>query len=285
MKLNKILMASAVVIAAASSTVASAAGVFTVCPTCADAGYTNRLGTFQSDYIAGNYQEVVTLTPTGAGGGTFAYSILWQGSDFELGGTAVVDPGFGTAVSTGLSNTYTLYATLYGTGTYTVSASGNPSQPNVQFNPDLGGSLSLFADLEGITVTNDFTTMVGGDAWTLGFIDNARPLLSGVVTAAEGNLKGDGVSPDFGSFGVQTTVNLINPDGENFFSDPRPFFNASFEAGNFNEYWLGTLGNDPVTSRLGGGAQITFDNVPEPASLALVGIALCGAALARRRRA
>lgn len=281
MKTSKILKTVVAIAAVAASGFASAAGVFTVNPTAADPTYVNLLGSFQSDYIAGNYQEVVTLTPATPLGGTFAYSIFWRGTEFDLGGVAV-DTGLGDSspVSTGLGVSYTLFATLYGSGTYTLSNAG--PTPDVAFSPALGGTLNLFADFSGVGVTNP---ALGGNPFILSNIQNQRTLLTGTVTAASGQLNATGVGNNFGSFGVETTVSLVNPDGENFFSGPRPFFNASFEAGNFNGYWLQTIGNTPVTRTLGGGAQITFDNrIPEPSGIALAGMALIAAGFALRRR-
>lgn len=279
MKLHKTLIAASAGVALFAAGAAHAAGVFTVNPTNADPLYTNLLNSFQSDYIAGNYQEVVTLTPTGLTTGIFDYSILWTGSEFRLGGAQVIS-GFNTpGASTGLANTYTLYATLQGTGTY--SLTGPALTPNVTFMPALGGVLDLFADVGGIGST---APLLGSNPFAI-VTDNARHLLTGTVTAANGQLNNAGVGGDFGSFGVETTLSLVNPDGENFFTGPRPFFTASFEAGNFNGYWLGTFNNTVTTRTLGGGAQITFDNVvPEPSGIALFGLALCAAGFVGRRR-
>lgn len=276
MNFKALAVGGAIAVTSAFLGSASAAGVFSVTPTDVNAGYTNTLGTFSADFIEGNYDEIITLTPTGASGGTFAYSIIWTGSAFKLGGVNVVNPGDSTGFSTGLANTYSLYATLYGTGTYTVSGG------DITFTPSLGGTLSLYSDLGGFTYTPPVN---GGDPFTFGFLNDNSLLLSGVVTAAEGNLKTCGVGGDCGSFGVETTVALESPFGDAFFDSPRPFFNMSFTAGNFNQYWIGTIPESPVTARVGGGAQIRFDNrVPEPSAAALAGLALVALAWARRRR-
>ena len=174
MKTSKILKTVVAIAAVAASGFASAAGVFTVNPTAADPTYVNLLGSFQSDYIAGNYQEVVTLTPATPLGGTFAYSIFWRGTEFDLGGVAV-DTGLGDSspVSTGLGVSYTLFATLYGSGTYTLSNAG--PTPDVAFSPALGGTLNLFADFS-VLVWSRFERRAS-DLWSFALSREGPPCI------------------------------------------------------------------------------------------------------------
>lgn len=271
MNIRNLVLSATVGVATLSSGTVYGAGVFTVNPANMDATYTSLLSSFQSDYIAGNYLEVVTIKA----GNTFSWSLAWTGTQFNLGGVAVQDGLNPTGPSTGLNNSYVLYATMQGTGTYTQSGS------TITFDPTPGGSLNLYA-AKGV----GFTAPASGDnLYTIMTAGAVHTLLTGAVTAAAGTLK-QGTGNDFGSFDVGTSAALVNPDGDNFFTAPLPFFNASFEAGNFNNYWLPLQGGNVVlgTYPLSGSAQITFGSVPEPPGLALAGLALAAAGLASRRR-
>jgi PEP-CTERM motif len=285
MRLRQVVAAVSVVLVVGLSPVVQATPALTVKP--GSLGYSSILTTFDADLIEGRYEEVVTLTPTGATSGSFAYSFVWEAQNFVRNGSSVGCVGGFPNQCTGLGSSYSMFATLQGSGTYSLSAPFDPMnpafQPDVVFTPDLGASISLKVAGAPLVLT---APVSGAGAW--GVASGVAPqieLITGDVIVAEGELR-PGVGTDFGSFGTITTADLTSPAGEAFFTGPRPFFDITLTAGNFNSYWLGQLGNTETTRTLGGQAQLTFANVPEPTSLALVGLALVASGVvAVRRRA
>ncbi len=279
MRVHQVLAAVSATFLFAGVSAVHAAPALTVNP--GSLGYASILPTFNADLIEGRYEEVVTLTPGNATSGTFAYSFAWVGQSYALNGAAVgCATGFPT-FCTGLGSSYSMFATLQGTGAYSLTPTANPLQPIVTFTPAAGAGISLLVTGSPITLTQPAT---GAGGFTVTSTAPQIALISGTVTQAGGVLR-PGVGTDFGSFGTITTAALTNPFGEQFFTAPRPFFNTTFTAGNFNQYWLTQLGNTPVTSVLGGQAQLTFANrVPEPSALALAGLALLAAGVASRRQ-
>ena len=88
---------------------------FTVDPT--DSGHTIGSPTFTASAISGNYLEAVhSSAPSPSGTGTFALTSIIDLTNFQFNNLPIRN---GT---TGLGNTYDLYAVLTGTGTYALSS-------------------------------------------------------------------------------------------------------------------------------------------------------------------
>jgi len=279
MKSNIVKAAIALGAAAFSIGSVQATGVFTVDPTNLDPAYKGNSATgvapFQSDYIAGNYNEVVTLS--GGATGTFSYSILWSATGFQLNNLPLnINTGLGTPGNV-FPSQYVLWATLQGSGTYDLTGS------TLSFTPNTGGMFNLYAasDLTSSAPAN------GSTPFTVAPIGTQYDLITGTVVSANGTVFGGCPDSNCGSFGVTTDISLVDPNGKKFFTSPDPFFNVAFTAGNFKDQaTVQQLLNAAATggnANISGGAQVTFNNVPEPSALALVGLGLFAAGLARRK--
>jgi hypothetical protein len=212
--------------------------------------------------MTGNYAEVITFD----GLGNFAVSIKWQAGQFVADDGVNALPG----VTTGLGNTYGVYALFKGTGT----VAGGPTDFSFALNP--GGTLDLYLDrFAGITTFTQPAT--GNLAWTTANDGDDSLLGSGNALYGSGNLNtGCSGGINCGSFG-QTTNFSLTATGSQFFILPVPFYNLTFESGQFNNF-------TPVGTQVINGSLDAVFAVPEPGTLALLGLSLVGIGALRRNR-
>lgn len=280
---NVLAIAAGAVMALGASQAMADAPQFTINPGFLD----TTASAFVANQILGSSSELLHTTATGHNASGWL-----QMSGFSLNGNPVKHTGI--VDNYGLYVTFQLADTLSSGGLNGSNSVNTLTLLNFQFWAD-PGSADTFTKADATNGTEAVATDVGNNDVLLGvgtlvsgldgfnaqggaYLNSSEnfAICSGAGTALVGGV------PATGATATQAAA-CKNNFGLSFFAAPTPFYSMAFDA-------LNNTGQGPIINPVTGQVSInnaagTVDfNVPEPATLALLGLGLLGVSATRSRR-
>lgn len=230
---------------------------------------------FDSDFISGTGSSLLTITsPTTINGQGYIRFNNWR-----IPGTTDTDTFGLTSNSSNNSDSYLLWAEY----SYTTSlVSGSIGAPGSDYKIT-SMSLTLWGEKANGAANNSVFTQANVSNAGSGTVAHSADTKKLGQTVALVN----GVAALNGNGGSSFTPTLsfaLTADGRSFFYAPDPFYNIAF--GSFTNVASGVIatGSGLISINSANGGVTFAGQLPEPASLALVGVAVLGAGFAARRR-
>lgn len=261
---KKLRTAGAVIaLTAGMASQASAAPLFTIDPSALGGPATPRT----ADFISGFSSELLKLdasTNTAMGSGWLQFT------GFSNNGVSVL-PG-----QSGLGVDYQLYLTF---DIDTALRSGTLGAPGSDYN-----ITALNFNLFGDTGLDTSFTAANAAANTNPTVSvGTADILLGSGSLLPSSLNDAGFDSGFGAFvNAITSYANTDPAGNNFFIDPVPFYTLAFSAFNNTSQGVVKVGDRiEINNAIGG---VDFNQVPEPGTLALLGLGLMGLSISSRRK-
>ena len=255
------------VLALGFSSHASAVAVFTVDPNGAF-GATGgpHPGPFQANFITGNSSTLVALNAghvTAAGSGWVNFSSFVDNGSNVLGTVS------------GLNNNWQMWAEF----SYTLAlTSGTYAATNSTYNVT-GLHVNFWVDPSIATATTFTQATAGGAAATVTHGADSFQFANADLLVGVANINSLGGT----GFNSTNTFALLNPQGTTLFTAPVPFYNFQFDEFNNTSQGVTVVADSHITINQTSGG-VDFNRIPEPATLALLGIGLLGIGASTRRR-